>query len=171
MLSGTTITLRSWVEKDIPELQKLKNDVEIQTQLMGIPKPNSANKILSWLKNRDEDDAMVFFVVATKHNNKAIGYIQLSGLDKFNLFGYLGICLAKEFWGTGCAIECLNLLVLYSINVLNLRKIILLVKNDNNRAIGFYKKTGFDVVGILKEHQHIQGVWIDVLMMERIISQ
>lgn len=171
MLTGLTIFLRPWTLEDIPELQKLKNNVEIQTQLMGTPKPNSTNKILNWLKNRDKDDSVVFFVVATKHDNKAIGYIQLSNLDKFNLFGYLGICLAKEFWGGGYANESLTLLVEYAIDVLNLRKIILLVKSDNKRAIGFYKKTGFGIVGTLKEHQLVYGVWADVLIMERIICK
>lgn len=171
MITGTKIVLRPWAVEDISELQRLKNDVDIQTQLMGIPRPNSTNKILNWLKNRDKDDSIVFFVIATKHDNKAIGYIQLSSLDKFNLYGYLGICLAKEFWGKGHADESLRLLIEYGIDILNLRKIILLVKNDNDRAIGFYKKTGFDAIGILKEHQLIHGVWTDVLMMERIISK
>lgn len=171
MLTGTSITLRSWTNDDAPDLQKLKNDIDIQTQLMGTPKPNSVNKILSWLKNRDKDDNMVFFVIARKLDNKVVGYIQLSGIDKFNLFGYLGICVAKEFWGTGYAKESLDLLTQYAINILNLRKILLLVKHDNDRAVSFYKKVGFSVVGVLKEHQLIQGVWADVLMMERGISK
>ncbi len=171
MITGTKIVLRPWAVEDITELQILKNDVDIQTQLMGTPKPHSTNKIRSWLKNRDKDDSIVFFVIATKYDNKAVGYIQLSSLDKFNLFGYLGICLAKEFWGKGYADESLRLLIEYAIDILNLRKIILLVKNDNHRAVGFYKKTGFDAIGILKEHQLIYGVWRDVLMMERIIGK
>ena len=170
MLTGSSILLRSWVSDDAPDMQKLKNDIDLQTQLMGVPKPNSINKIISWLKSRDKDENMVFFVIARKHDNKVIGYIQLSGLDKFNLYGYLGVCLAKEFWGTGSAKESLDLLTEYATNILNLRKIILLVKYDNSRAIRFYKKTGFEEVGTLKKHQLIQGVWVDVLMMERAMT-
>ena len=170
MLTGSSIILRSWVVDDALDIQKLKNDIELQTQLMGVPKPNSINKILSWLKSRDKDENMVFFVIARKLDNKLIGYIQLSGLDKFNLNGYLGVCLAKEFWGDGSAKESLDLLTEYATNILSLRKIILLVKYDNYRAISFYKKTGFEEVGILKKHQLVQGIWIDVLMMERAMT-
>jgi len=170
MLNGTSTTLRAWAVKDAPNIQKLKNDVDIQTQLMGLPKPNSINNILNWLKSRDKDENMVFFIIARSLDDEAIGYIQLSGIDKFNQFGYLGICLAKEFWGTGCAKESLNLLNEYAISILNLRKILLLVRNDNHRAINFYKKAGFDVIGTLKKHHLIQGIWSDVLMMERVMT-
>lgn len=171
MLYGTNVTLRNWSLEDISELQKLRNDLEMQTQLMGTPKPSSSNKVLNWLKNRDRDESIVFFVIALRQSNKAIGYIQLSNIDNFNLFGYLGICLAKEYWGKGYADESLSLLTNYAIDILNLRKILLLVKSDNTRAIGFYKKSRFDEVGLLKKHQLICGTWKDVLMMEKIISK
>ena len=167
MITGSLIVLRSWTAEDVPQIQELKNDIDIQSQLMGIPRPNSSNKILNWLKHRDKDDSMVFFVIARKQDNKAIGYVQISCLDKINLNGYLGICIEQEFWGKGYANEALDLLTRYASSILNLRKIILLVKNDNSRAIGFYKKTGFRKIGILKEHQIINGNWCDVLMMER----
>ena len=113
---------------------------------------------------------MVFFIIARNSDDEAVGYIQLSSIDKFNQFGYLGICLAKEFWGSGYAKESLNLLNDYAISILSIRKILLLVKNDNYRAINFYKKAGFDAIGTLKKHHLIQGIWTDVLMMERVIA-
>ena len=171
MLTGTSISLRCWAIDDVPDLQKLKNDIDIQTQLMGTPKPNSVNKILIWLKSRDEDDSIVFFVISRNLDDKVVGYIQLSSIDKFNLFGYLGICIAKEFWGIGYAQDSLDLITQYALNILNMRKILLLVKHDNDRAISFYRKVGFSVVGVLKEHKLIQGVWADVLMMEKGISK
>lgn len=170
MLTGTSITLRAWIANDAANIQNLKNDVDIQIQLMGTPKPNSINKILSWFKSRDDAEDMVFFIIATTSNNEAIGYVQLSSIDKFNQFAYLGICLAKEFWGFGYAKESVDLLNEYAINILNLRKTLLLVRHDNHRAINFYKKTGFDEIGTLKKHHLIQGDWIDVLMMERVIA-
>lgn len=160
--------MRCWAIEDALDLQKLKNDIGIQTQLMGTPKPCSINKTIEWLKNKDSEDNAVFFVIARKADNLAIGYIQLTAIDKFNLFGYLGICLAKDYWGTGCAKEALELLSGYSISILNLRKILLLVRHDNDRAIGFYVKLGFEVVGTLKKHQLVHGVWMDVIMMERV---
>jgi RimJ/RimL family protein N-acetyltransferase len=170
MLIGTSTTLRAWTVKDAHNIQKLKNDVYIQTQLMGVPKPNSINKILNWLKSRDKDENMVFFIIAKSSDDEAIGYVQISNIDKINQFGYLGICLAKEFWGSGYAKESLNLLIEYAISILSLRKILLLVRNDNHRAINFYKKVGFEVIGTLKNHHLIQGVWTDVLMMERVMT-
>ena len=171
MLIGTSTTLRAWTVNDAPNIQKLKNDVDIQTQIMGVPKPNSINKILNWLKSRDKDENIVFFIIARSSDDEAVGYIQLSNIDKFNQFGYLGICLAKEFWGSGYAKESLNLLNEYASSILSLRKILLLVRHDNHRAINFYKKAGFDAIGTLKKHHLIRGIWTDVLMMESVIAK
>ncbi len=170
MIEGTSIALRAWDISDIHKIQNLKNDIEMQTHLMGMPTPNSAHKTHLWLKNKDKSDHLVFFVIADKKKNLPIGYIQLSSIDKMTLSGYLGICLSEDFWGTGAAKESLSLLTQYSMEVLNLRKISLLVKHDNARAIQFYKKMSYTIVGVLKKHQLIQGIWTDVIMMERLLT-
>jgi RimJ/RimL family protein N-acetyltransferase len=171
MLSAHKIELRPWHLDDLPELMALKNDPVIQAQLMGTVKPNSLNKILNWLKARDKEPTTIFFVISNINEKRVIGYIQLSEIDKFNLFGFLGICIAKEFWGSGYAKESLELLLKYAHNTLNLRKVLLFVRDDNERAIAFYKKSGFSNVGIMKNHQLVEGVWVDVLMMERFMVQ
>ena len=171
MLSGYEIELRPWQLDDLIELKALKNDLEIQAQLMGTIKPNSLNKILNWLKARDKEAATIFFVISRTCDKKVIGYIQISAIDNYNLFGYLGICIAKEFWGSGYAKESLEMLLKYAHNILNLRKVLLNVRNDNKRAIAFYNKVGFNTVGLMKKHQLVGGVWVDVLMMERSMVQ
>jgi RimJ/RimL family protein N-acetyltransferase len=55
--------------------------------------------------------------------------------------------------------------------MLNLRKIVLLVKQDHLRAIRFYQNNGFEQIGVLKKHYLVNGVWSDVLMMEKFIGQ
>ena len=170
MLIGTSINLRAWADKDALNIQKLKNDIDIQTQVMGLPKPNSINKILNWFKSKDKDESVIFFIIARSSDDEAVGYIQLSGIDKFNQFGYLGICLAKECWGAGYAKESLSLLSEYAISILNIRKVLLLVRHDNHRAINFYKKAGYDEVGTLKKHHLFLSGWADILIMERVIA-
>lgn len=168
MITGKLVNLRAWCEADINDLQLLKNDFELQTQLMGVPKPNSANKILNWLHRRDSDEHLVFFVISDK-NNKAIGYIQISNLDKHHHHGYLGICLNKDYWGKGFSQEALKLLQHYASSALGLRKILLIVNRDNSRAINFYNKLNFRTIGVLEDHQFINNSWVDVILMEKLV--
>jgi RimJ/RimL family protein N-acetyltransferase len=168
MLFGKHVILRAWSELDVNKLHALKNDFELQTHLMGLPKPNSKNKILSWLKQRDSDESLVFFIISNK-NDEAIGYVQLSNLDRINHNGYLGICLDNDYWGKGFSAEALNLLQDYASNVLGLKKILLLVNRNNLRAIGFYNKINFRTVGFFESHQLINNTWTDVLLMEKLI--
>lgn len=170
MLTGKLVKLRAWCELDIDKLQALKNDFKLQTQLMGVPKPNSKNKILNWLKHRDDDDKLVFFIISDKNNN-AIGYIQISNIDRHNHHGYLGVCLQRDYWGKGLSEEALQLLEDYAATVLGLRKILLIVNTDNLRAINFYKKIDFRTVGTLEDHQFINNTWTDVILMEKLVQK
>jgi RimJ/RimL family protein N-acetyltransferase len=168
MLFGKIINLRAWSEHDIDKLQALKNDFDLQTQLMGLPKPNSKNKIVNWLKQRDRDESLIFFVISNKSDD-TIGYIQLSNIDKLNRHAYLGICLSKDYWGKGFSQEALQLLQDYASTVLGLRKILLTVNKDNLRAISFYKKIHFRTVGLLEDHQLINNKLVDVILMEKLV--
>ncbi len=170
MLSGQLVILREWDELDVNKIQALKNDFELQTQLMGLPKPNSKNKILNWLKSRDSDENLVFFVISNKKND-AIGYIQISNLDKHNHHGYLGICLARDYWGKGFSQEAIDLLLNYAVNFLSLRKVLLIVNRENLRAINFYNKIRFRTIGLLEDHQFVNNTWTDVILMEKIIQK
>ncbi len=166
MLKSNLLTLRAWSKNDIKEIQALKNDIPIQLELMGTPKPNSENGILKWLKSKDENDNLIFFII-TDMQEKVVGYIQLSDIDKFNYYGYLGICINQNYWGKGYANEALNLLAEYAVNILSLRKVLLYVRSDNLRALKFYNKVGFNTVGVLKEHQLVSKSWKDVILMEK----
>jgi diamine N-acetyltransferase len=171
MLTGSSVILRCWNRHDLAVIQELKNDISLQAQLLALPRPSSCHKIQLWLQDRDKDESMVFFIIAEKTNNQAIGYIQLSNLDRFNLIAYLGICITQAYQGTGCAKDALTLLSQYAVDMLNLRKIVLLVKQDHLRAIRFYQNNGFEQIGVLKKHYLVNGVWSDVLMMEKFIGQ
>jgi diamine N-acetyltransferase len=84
MLTGSSVILRCWNRHDLAVIQELKNDISLQAQLLALPRPSSCHKIQLWLQDRDKDESMVFFIIAEKTNNQAIGYIQLSNLDRFN---------------------------------------------------------------------------------------
>jgi diamine N-acetyltransferase len=167
MLTGPTARLRSPREDDKNFLVSLRNDVLLQMLLMALPRANSLTRVDEWLARLTNDPASLFFVVADKETDRAVGYIQLTKMDFVHGHGELGICLAEENRGRGYAADALALLERHARNVFNIRKFVLYSLTSNKRAIGLYKKTGYQTVGTLKEHFYQDGAFRDVLIMEK----
>jgi diamine N-acetyltransferase len=167
MLTGSKARLRSPREDDKNFLVGLRNDVPLQMLLMALPRANSSSRVDEWVARLTDDPASLFFVVADKETDKAVGYIQLTKMDFVHGHGELGICLGEENRGRGYAADALALLERHARSVFNIRKIVLYCLASNERAIGFYKKTGYESVGILKEHFYQEGAFRDVLIMEK----
>jgi diamine N-acetyltransferase len=167
MLTGSKARLRSPREDDKNFLVGLRNDVPLQMLLMALPRANSSSRVDEWVSRLTDDPASLFFVVADKETDKAIGYIQLTKMEFVHGHGELGICLGEEHRGRGYAADAFALLERHARSVFNIRKIILYCLASNERAIGFYKKTGYETVGTLKEHFYQEGAYRDVLIMEK----
>lgn len=110
-------------------------------------------------------DPRKIFLVA-EYKNQIIGVITLSGSNKRRVMhkGELGITVRKQFWakGVGSALmeECLKLA-----KQKGFKKIQLEVMSNNDRAMGLYKKFGFEVEGIKKKAVFVDGEYIDLVMM------
>ena len=167
MLQGDTLVLREWREPDLDALAVLRNDIDLQTLLMTQATPNSADRVRTWLTQRSSREDMIFFVMSTRADDRVVGYLQVTGIDRFHGHGELGICLSDSAQGRGLAREACDLLESYLRQTLSLRKLILKVLNNNVRAITFYRKYGYRDVGILDRHFRAGDQYHDVLIMER----
>jgi diamine N-acetyltransferase len=167
MLTGSKARLRSPREDDKNFLVGLRNDVPLQMLLMALPRASSSARVDEWMARLTDDPASLFFVIADKESDEAVGYIQLTKMDFIHGYGELGICLGAEHRGRGYAAEAFALLERHARDVFNIRKIVLYCLTANERAIGFYKKTGYETVGTLKAHFYQDGAFRDVLIMEK----
>ena len=170
MITSQKARLRPPLPDDHGFLFALRNDVALQMSLLTLPRANSAARVDEWLARLTSDPASLFFVVADKETDKAVGYIQLTKMDFVHGHGELGICLGEENRGHGYAADALALLENHARAVFNLRKIILHALASNARAIAFYKKAGYGLVGTLKEHFYQEGAYRDVVIMEKRLS-
>ena len=88
----------------------------------------------------------------------------VSGRTRFAHRKELAITVRKDYWGKGIGTELMNLLVDFckksGTEVLELQ-----VRSDNERAIGLYKKFGFEKIGTYKKFFKINGEDIDADFM------
>lgn len=167
MLQGATVVLREWREQDLAALAVLRNDIGLQTLLMTQAKPNSADRVRTWLTERSSREDTVFFVAAASEDDAVLGYLQVVSIDRFHGNGELGICLSPSAQGRGWGTEACDLLESYLRNTLSLRKLTLKVLISNTAAITFYRKRGYRDVGTLERHFRTADRYCDVLIMER----
>lgn len=171
MLTGEKVLLRQPQNSDVLPLLALRNDVEMQLQLMALPRANSVQKLNEWLDRNLNDAETVFFVIADKSDNQVIGFIQIKNINFINRVGELGIGLTKSAQGKGFAEDAMKMLEQYCKSVFNLRKIVLEVLEINERAIKFYIRFGYRQVGILTENHYQNDVFQNVVIMEKFIPQ
>jgi RimJ/RimL family protein N-acetyltransferase len=170
MLQNSNTVLRAWSQEDIDVLERLRNDVELQATLMTQPRPNSEQRVVEWLASKTEAENGLFFIIADRVSNDAIGYLQVVNINQQNGTCEMGICLSPDVQGKGHGAAALDALVDYLRTTFNLRKLMLHVLADNGGAITFYLKAGFAEAGRLREHFYQDGQYKDVVIMEKLLG-
>lgn len=167
MLKDTHVTLRPWGEADIAALAQLRNDSNLQAQLMTEPRPNSLQRVKEWLSSKSGREDVLFFVIASPSSNEVLGYVQIVNLRPVHGTGELGICLAPSAQRKGCGRETIELLEGYLRGTFGIRKLVLNVLETNTPAVKFYQRCGFVHAGRLTRHFLSGGILRDVLIMEK----
>ena len=169
MIVGNSIVLRAWSEDDLPVLQTLRNDFQLQLQLMARPRENSLEQVKEWLAKRGKAEDSLFFVIATQQSSQLAGYVQVVGIDLDNGTGRLGICIMPSAQGKGYGGEAITLLEGYLSEVWKLRKLVLEVLSKNEPALHLYMKLGFTEVGRFRHHFFIDNEYCDTVIMEKFL--
>ncbi len=167
MVQQPTTVLRAPTAMDLPLLTEMRNNHTLQTRLMAVPRANPAERVQEWLRRMLDDPGNVFFIIAERDENRAVGHIQLTQLDTLHGHAELGIAIDEGFQGRGHGHAALQHLERYARKVFNLRKIHLKVLASNTAAIRMYEKRGFRNVGVLRGHFYHDGAFHDVTIMEK----
>lgn len=158
------VELRERRPEDLPILGKLRRDSEVQHSLMGYPSEQvSDTDIQQWLDRRSSDTSGRFLVVADSTGD-CVGFVQLVGIHQKGQFAWLGIAIDPDHHGKNFGKGALNALFRFSSAELGLRKLLLEVLEENQRAMSLYLSLGFRQVGTLYRHylggEHPQNVAI-----------
>ena len=170
MLIGRKATLRAPGDADLELLFSLRNDVQLQQQLLAVPRPNTLQRVHDWLQRRLSDEQSVFFVVADRESGRGCGFLQIVHIDLLHQTGELGICLAPTERGKGYGREAITLAQRYVRSTFGMRKLTLQVLASNQSAIRLYQRLDYTVVGTLQRHFYFGGEYHDVVIMEHFLQ-
>jgi RimJ/RimL family protein N-acetyltransferase len=130
----------------------------------------SAQKTKEWLEKdyeKDPDDLKFFFWgMRTLDDERLIGFISLSGIQWNHGDAFVGIGIGeRDCWGKGYGTDAMRIVLRYAFRELNLQRVSLGVFEYNPRAVSSYKKAGFSVEGIMREHLNRDGRRWDLYFM------
>ncbi len=171
-LQGTNVILREQKPEDMQFLVDLRNNLETQAWSKTLPPDYTERMFLTQFEQRQfsyvRDDGR--FLIENKASGEKIGYISFTGLElRWDVT--IGIMIAKKFWGSGVAVEALEILLLFLFEELGVRVVRLWTHTGNLRAIGSAEKLGFKLSyrqreSIFKGGKLYDNVSMDLLRKE-----
>lgn len=164
MLKGDKVVLDAIDPNDIEWMRKQRNDQELRKYFREW-KDISKDQQNEWYKARgnNSDDSHVYFRIA-RHSGDLVGCCGLHYVDWRLRSAEFGVFVGLDFRGSGYGSEAIHLMFDYGFREMNLHKIYCEVY-DNNKAIGVYKKIGFEEDGISRDSYFSNGKYGNSTMM------
>ena len=165
MIIGERIILREIEEDDLNSIVKWRNDPAILRWLFSYS-PLNKTKQRKWYEKYLDDDTQQTFIIEMKEEKIPIGTVGLTSIDYKDQRAELGILIGDESWqNKGIGKEALDLLIMFVVDEMNIRKIKAIVFEENIPAIKLYKSCGFAEEGLLKKEVYKNGEFKSVMVM------
>jgi RimJ/RimL family protein N-acetyltransferase len=166
-LEGELVILREERSEDMQPLVDLRNDLETQAWSKTLPPDYTVSMYLKRFEGRefsfDRKDGR--FIIESKNKHEFAGTISYTGLQpRWSTF--LGIMLAKKFWGGGFAFDAQEVMLKFLFEDLGLQVVRLFTHSGNRRAVGLAEKSGFKISMRQREAIFKSGQVYDNLMMD-----
>lgn len=128
--------------------------------------PNSFEKQKSYFEYLSKSQNDIVFAIIFASDGKHIGNIGLHRIDYIHRHADVGIILGeKEYWNRGFATKCIQALVQYAGNSLNLHRLTSYIMIENTGSLKAFSKVGFSKEGCMKEYYFKNGRYLDVVVL------
>lgn len=167
-LQGKKTALRALTRDDLPQITKWVNDRNI-TQYLRMFRPMQLEGEEKWYESLvGSATKYVFAVMATDtEKHTFIGTMGVHGVDHRAQVASTGALIGEAtFHGGGYGTDAKMQLLYWAFTELNLRKVTSSVLATNPRSKAYLEKTGYTEVGKYREHDLVNGVFVDEYIME-----
>tara|TARA_B100000768_G_scaffold153932_1_gene150379 strand:+ start:8935 stop:9435 length:501 start_codon:yes stop_codon:yes gene_type:complete len=158
------IYIRPFKDCDLLGLTELLNDLENQQLVGGSLKPMSEAEVLNWLNFKRSDKGTHIFAIICQ--DEFAGYLLITSIDRINGHAVFGINISRSSQGKGVGAIAMDHMHIFCKDKLSLRKLVLYVRADNQRAISLYKRLGYKSAGKLLNHIKVNGSYVANNVME-----
>lgn len=173
-LQGETIYLRALEPEDLEFIYLVENDESVW-EVSHTQTPYSRFLIRQYLENAHQDiyeAKQLRLAICTKDDFQAIGLIDLFEFDPKNNRAGIGILIKNSAnRNSGIGTETLGLLIQYAFNQLNLHQLYANIDVENEISLALFAKFGFQISGIKKQWNLVNGKYHDEAIFQLINPQ
>ncbi len=160
ILKGQKVILRPLRLSDAPRFVKWLNDPNIQ-KFLQTRRHLTLRDEKKWIRDALKSKQLKSFSIETKEGIH-IGSVGLDNINIDHKRAVFGIFIGdKHYWNQGLGSEAARLILNYGFNKLKLHRIELGVLKYNSRAIKVYKRLGFKMEGVRRQHIRFKGKYYD----------
>lgn len=174
MIYGKRIRLRGVEREDLPLFVQWLNDPEVIEGLLYLA-PLSLEDEKRWfdgLADHTPSERPLAIEIQENGTWRMIGNCSFHNISPTNHSAEVGIFIGeKSLWNSGYGTETMQLLAKHGFENLNLNRIMLVVYDDNARAIRTYEKAGFFLEGRMRQARYRHGKYGDELIMSILRSE
>jgi diamine N-acetyltransferase len=173
-LASINLFLRALEPEDLEFVYDVENDMSIW-EISNTQTPYSRFLIKRYLENAQQDiyEAKQLRLAICKLNQfEPIGLIDLFDFDPKNNRAGIGILIQnQEDRNATFGSEALGLLIDYAFQHLNLHQLYANMSSENTASQKLFAKFGFQIIGIKKDWNLVQGKYHDEVLVQLINTQ
>ncbi|SDS55214.1 diamine N-acetyltransferase [Formosa sp. Hel1_31_208] len=167
-LQGRHIYLRALEPEDLDFIHEIENDQGFW-EISNTITPYSKYLIKQYLEHSHKDifEVKQLRLVICNHEDEALGMIDLFDFDFKNRRAGVGILIkAPNNRQKGYGKEALQLLKSYCKSQLSMHQLYCNISEDNKMSLKLFKNEGFDVIGLKKDWNYINGSYKNEFLLQ-----
>ncbi|MGF9963661.1 GNAT family N-acetyltransferase [Bacillus rhizoplanae] len=166
--NGKEVIIREALQKDAQSMINFYNIVGGETDFLSFGKNEfsmSLNDYENFIESTGADNSSIILLATMDDEIISIASITSSPKARTKHVGTLGIVIAEEHCGFGLGRILMEELIEWAKLNGTTKRIHLVTREDNAKAIELYKKVGFKEEGLLQQDTYINGVYYNTLIM------
>ena len=169
---GREVIIREATKEDAESIINFYNFVGGETDFLSFGKnefKRDPKEYGTYLESTREEENSIILLAIIDDEIISIASINSNQKSRSKHVGTFGIVVAEKYCNLGLGRKLMDYLIEWGKSNGITKKICLVTRDDNTRAIELYKKVGFETEGISKKDTYIDGVYYNTLMMSLII--
>lgn len=171
--NGKELIIRKATERDAENMALFKIGISGESDFLSFGeneieiKPETEREIIQTENAKDNSVVMIAVI-----DGEIAGFVTFAGGSRVRKrhAGEMGISVRKKYWGLGIGNFMMEALIEWAKGTGIIRKINLLTRADNEKAIKLYEKYGFQKEGIVRRDLNVNGVFYDSACMGLLVD-
>jgi phosphinothricin acetyltransferase len=162
-----TVTVRAATAADVEAICAIHNQGIADRIATLDTTPRFPEDTRAWLASREPRHP----VLVADLNGTVVGWASLNRFNPRPVYDHVAdfsVYIDRSVRGQGIGRQLLERLIDRA-RAIGFHKMVLAAIAHNDAGLALYRRTGFSHVGIYREHGQLDGRWVDVVVMEKIL--